>query len=177
MAAISFIGTLVARFFQILFAIVVLGLSVTMAKWQRFGSPPATTEYGAFSGGFAFLVGLLGIVAVFLDAIPAIIVAGADALAAILTLAAGIAYVVTTRGVSCDSLDDTSTNSLINGGSVNVKDSRPIAGYDTQDQLTGRCKKVEADYVFMFLTFALSAILVGLGLLTNGRRSGSKAMV
>ncbi|KAL9087248.1 MAG: hypothetical protein Q9165_006742 [Trypethelium subeluteriae] len=150
-----------------------------MAKWQVFGSPPATTEYGAFSGGFAFLIGLLGIVAVFVDAIPAIIVAGADALAAILTLAAGIAYVVTMRGVNCNIRDDTSSNSLINGGSVDVKNGPPIAGYDNDNpgELVGRCKKAEADYAFMFLTFALSAILVGLGLLTNGRRSGSKGMV
>lgn len=90
MAGISFIATLVARFFQILFAIVVLGLSVTMAKWQFFGDSPATTDYGAFSGGFAFLVGLVGLAAVFIEAIPAVIVAGADALAAVLTLAAGI---------------------------------------------------------------------------------------
>ena len=90
MAGISFIATAVVRFFQILFAVVVLGLSVTMAKWQVFGDAPATTVYGAFSGGFALLVGLIGAVAIFLDAIPAIIVAGADGLAAVLTLAAGI---------------------------------------------------------------------------------------
>jgi hypothetical protein len=87
---IAFIATLVVRFFQILFAIVVLGLSITMAKWQVFGKPPPTTEYGAFSGGFAFLVGLVGVAAVFVEAIPGLIMAGLDALAAILTLAAGI---------------------------------------------------------------------------------------
>ena len=90
MVGVSFIATLAVRFFQILFAIIVLGLSVTMAKWQFFGKPPATTEYGAFSGGFAFLVGIIGAAAIFISAIPPIIVAGADALAAVLTLAAGI---------------------------------------------------------------------------------------
>ena len=80
------------------------------------------------------------------------------------------------RGVHCDDIDATSNNILLNSGSVDSKDG-PIAGFDSFDQLKGRCQKAEADYAFMFLTFLMSAILVGLGLLTNGRRGGNKAIV
>ncbi|KAI9685175.1 MAG: hypothetical protein M1822_004762 [Bathelium mastoideum] len=176
MAGLSFIANLGARFFQILFAIIVLGISSTMAKWQTFGSAPATTVYGAFTGGFALLIGLVGAVSIFLEVIPAIIVAGADALAAVLTLAAGIAYAVTMRGVHCSDVGTTYNNVLLDGGSIKAKGG-PLFGYDSPVETIGRCRKAEADYAFMFLTFAVSAILVGLGLLTSGRRGGNKGVV
>ncbi|KAI9702153.1 MAG: hypothetical protein M1820_006235 [Bogoriella megaspora] len=176
MAGISFIATLVTRFFQILFAVVVLGLSVTMVKWQGVGDPPATSEYGAFSGGFALLVGLIGIATIFIEAIPGLISVAADALAAIFTLAAGIAYTVSLKGVDCSKQFSASDKALLNGGCIDTKDLGRICDYDDANDIEGRCKKAEADYVFMFLTFALSAALVALGLLTKGRR-GDRGIV
>ena len=80
------------------------------------------------------------------------------------------------KGVSCGDLNATTNNVLLDGGCIKVKGD-VVCGYDDANDTKGRCTKTEADYVFMFLTFALSAISVGLGLLTNGRRSGNKAMV
>jgi len=51
---------------------------------------PATTAYAAFAGGSAVLVSLVGFAAIFISAIPALVMSMADGLAAILLLAGGI---------------------------------------------------------------------------------------
>ena len=80
------------------------------------------------------------------------------------------------KGVHCDDVGTTFDNVLLTGGQVDTKGGT-FFGYDDPNETKGRCTKAEADYAFMFLTFALSAILVGLGLLTNGRKSGSRSVV
>lgn len=86
----TMIPTLVTRIFQMIFAIIVLALSVRAAKWQLVGAVPTTTAYSAFAGAFAILVTLVGLAALWLSAIPKIIVSGLDGLASILLLAGGI---------------------------------------------------------------------------------------
>lgn len=88
------LATLIVRVLQILFAVIVLGLSIHAAKWQDTGSVPATTAYSAFAGGFAILVALIGLAAIWISAIPSLIMSGVDALASILLLAGGIVSLV-----------------------------------------------------------------------------------
>lgn len=45
------------------------------------------------------------------------------------------------------------SNELLNGGCVKRK-GIPYCGYDSLDELSGRCKVVEADAAFLFLGFA-----------------------
>lgn len=79
-------------------AIVVLALSIELTKplpptngsAETEIDAPTTTKYSAFCGGFGLAVAILGIIATFFDAIPAIIVMGADAVSGILLLAGGI---------------------------------------------------------------------------------------
>lgn len=84
------IVTSVVRALQLLFGVVVLGLSITAIKWQFVGNAPATTVFGAVCGAFGVLAALIGAAAIFIDAIPDIIMAGVDALASVLFLAGGI---------------------------------------------------------------------------------------
>lgn len=84
------IVTLVIRFSQIVFGAIALGLSITAIKWQWTGTAPATTSYSAFAGAFGMLTAVIGTVAVFLDAIPGIIMAMVDGLASLIFLAGGI---------------------------------------------------------------------------------------
>lgn len=84
------LASLITRAFQLLFAAVVLGLSIRAAKWQATGSVPASTAFAAFAGGFAMLVTLVGIAAIWISAIPALIMSMVDALASVLLLAGGI---------------------------------------------------------------------------------------
>jgi hypothetical protein len=68
----------------------VLGLSVTNAKHQEVGNPPAETSFGSFTGAFGVLVSLVGLAALFIEKIPAFFIMAADALASIFFVAGGI---------------------------------------------------------------------------------------
>ncbi|KAF3059248.1 putative acid phosphatase protein [Daldinia childiae] len=84
------LAVLGVRGFLLLFGAVVLGLSVTLAKQQVEGSPPAETSFGSFCGAFGILVSLIGIAALFIDKIPSIVSMGADGVATALYLAGAI---------------------------------------------------------------------------------------
>lgn len=91
-----------------MFAAIVLGVSVTLAKqWDAYdkdcqltnkpkvcrdegGRWPASTDYSAFVGGFGLVDAFVGLVAVFITALPAVAVLVVDALAAIFYLAGGV---------------------------------------------------------------------------------------
>lgn len=75
---------------QGIMAIVVLGLSVDLVKGQKIGDAPTTTKYSTFTGGFGLAVAVIGLVSVFIDAIPALIVMAADAVSGLLLLGGGI---------------------------------------------------------------------------------------
>jgi hypothetical protein len=84
------LATLITRILQLIFAIIVLGLSVRAANWQEIGSIPTTTAYCAFAGAFAMLISIIGLAAIWLTAIPKMIMSGLDGLASIILLAGGI---------------------------------------------------------------------------------------
>lgn len=84
------IATLATRLMQLMFSVIVLGLSIHASQWQNVGSVPATTSYSAFAGGFAVFVSLVGIVAIWMSAIPSLIMSAIDALASVLLLAGGV---------------------------------------------------------------------------------------
>lgn len=71
-------------------AIVVLGLSVDLVKGQKIGDAPTTTKYSTFTGGFGLAVAVLGLVSVFIDTIPTLVVMAADTLSGVLLLGGGI---------------------------------------------------------------------------------------
>jgi hypothetical protein len=73
-----------------IFAIIVLGLSIHAANWQQIGSIPTTTAFCAFAGAFATLVAIVGIAAIWLTAIPNLVMSGLDTLTSIILLAGGI---------------------------------------------------------------------------------------
>lgn len=75
---------------QLIFSVVVLGLSITLAKGQGIGSVPAETGYAAFTGALGIVAGLLGIVAFFLDSLDGVVTWLVDGVAGIALLAGGI---------------------------------------------------------------------------------------
>ena len=82
--------TLITRACQLLFTAIVLGLSISALRWQLYGSVPATTSYNAFAGAFGLLGALIGLAAIWVSAIPELIMSAVDAVASILLLAGGI---------------------------------------------------------------------------------------
>lgn len=75
---------------QFLFAIVVLGVSVTLAKHQVYNSVPAATGYSAFTGGLGILAALVGFVALFASSLDGIVTWVLDGLASLAFLAGGL---------------------------------------------------------------------------------------
>ncbi|KAF2093659.1 hypothetical protein NA57DRAFT_81159 [Rhizodiscina lignyota] len=169
----------ILRFVQIVFAAVVLGLSVSLAKGQAPGfSVPATTAYSSFTGGFGMVVALIGLISIFVEFLQGIVMLVLDALASLIFLAGGIAVAIGLRGVSCGNVDEMFKNSLLNGGCTKAHGETECyygqIPVDRTDQLTGRCRKDEADSAFMFLGFIICAGLVAHTFWFGGRIAGRK---
>ncbi|KAK9781769.1 putative MARVEL domain-containing protein [Seiridium cardinale] len=172
------IASIAARVFTLLVSIVVLGLSVSLAKQQYVGSPPSETSFGGFAGAFGIIVSVIGLVSIWVDKISPLIVMGADALASIFFLAGGIAMTIAMKSVS--SCTDKSAkvaserfnNKIINGGCVVDDGVTYCYGGDQEDAFPltiGRCQRAQADYVMEFIAFIFGLGLIVLGWLAHKR--------
>lgn len=85
---------------QSIFAIVVLALSAQLMNGQKIGSPPATTVYSVFTGASGLVVAAFGLVAMFVEAVPTLLVLAVGSISGILLLAAGIV-----RSLPCSNLN------------------------------------------------------------------------
>ena len=83
-------ASFVVRIFQIAFAACVLGFSIAAIRWQHRNSVPATNAYAMFTGAFGLLAGLLGLMAVVIDALAGVFMLTIDCLATVFFLAGGI---------------------------------------------------------------------------------------
>lgn len=84
------LATLGTRACQILFTTIVLGISISAARWQVYGSVPATTSYDAFAGALGLLNALIGLAGIWVSAIPELIMSAVDTITSVLLLAGGI---------------------------------------------------------------------------------------
>ncbi|KAF2500994.1 hypothetical protein BU16DRAFT_612980 [Lophium mytilinum] len=169
---------IILRVVQLIFAAVVLGLSVALIKNQYIGSAPATINYNAFCGGFGLLAAFLGIAAIWVEALGGLVMAAIDGLASLFFLAGGLAVVITLHGISCTSnsesnLEKMFSNALLNKGCAHFEDVGWLCGADFA-AASGRCKKNEADAAFEFMSFALCAGCAVLSFLAMRRGSGTK---
>ncbi|KAF2756494.1 hypothetical protein EJ05DRAFT_66086 [Pseudovirgaria hyperparasitica] len=184
------IVTLVTRAFQLIFAAIVLGLSVSMTQWQAVGKAPATTGYAAFCGGWGLVAAAIGLIASFIEAIPALVIIAIDALSALIFLAGGIALTVAMKGLSCSSslqnYPSLFDNKIVNGGCIEQDGERLCGtggrpGDDEDDvqtranSLKGRCQRGQADYVFLFLGMVM--FLMAIGVTFFAKKRGSRKMV
>lgn len=159
-----------------------LGLSATLLHQQRYGNSPTTTRYSVFTGAFGMIVAAVGAAGLFLQAIPPLVPMAMDAVSGILLAAGGIAWAVGLKGISCK-LEDSNKmyeSPLLNEGCVKARDGSDYCGVldDISDveglanRLKGNCQKAFTGEIFQFLTFAIAAILVGLGYLTMRKGTG-----
>ncbi|OJD35081.1 non-classical export protein [Diplodia corticola] len=174
----------VARTFQIICAAVVLGLSITLIKSQSYGTV-AANNYAAFTGGFALLVGLIGVAAIFIESLAGLIMVAADALAALFLLAGGIAVAVKLRHLSCSSKSDENRyrlgkNELTNGGCIKDNKGRlQDCGAHSVGSALDRCVKNSADAAFMIITAVLcmGTLVIALLAMKRGGGIGRKGVV
>ncbi|KAL2803255.1 marvel domain-containing protein [Aspergillus granulosus] len=166
--------TAILRGFQAIFAIIVLGISVDLARGQHtsFQALPTATGYAAFCGAFGTLVAFIGIASVFVSSLDGIITWALDGLSGVTMLASGIAYAVLLRDVSCSNWATAWENTLLSGGCTKF-DGEELCYYGP-DKLKSRCVSAKADTAFMFISFVTCLGIVGYSFLVKGR--GSKAV-
>jgi len=75
---------------QLLLGAVVLGLSVTLAKHQLYGSVPSETGFSSFAGAFGIIASALGLAAIYLESFPLVVSLVADGLSAAFYVAGGV---------------------------------------------------------------------------------------
>jgi hypothetical protein len=80
----------VLRAFQVLFGVVILGLSITLIRNHHLGTLPSVLGYAAFLGGFTIVAALVGFAATWVSLLEGFIGMAIDGVATILNLAGGI---------------------------------------------------------------------------------------
>jgi len=167
--------TAVLRAVQFIFAVVVLGLSVDLAKGQVVGNTPATTGYSAFTGGLGIIAAVVGILALFIDALDGIITWAIDALASVCFLAGGIAIAIGLRGTDCSDPTTLYKNDLLNCGSTNIKKEGTLSWCKDKNTLSQRCRQDTADAAFEFMAFIICAALLVWTFLHSGGKIGGRS--
>ncbi|PYI04647.1 hypothetical protein BO78DRAFT_471125 [Aspergillus sclerotiicarbonarius CBS 121057] len=163
----------ILRGFQFIFSIIVLGISVSLAKGQRIGSAPAATGYAAFTGGLGTLASLIGAAGIFIESLQALITWAVDGLAGLAFVAGGITYAILLRGTSCSNYASTWDNAIISGGCTKI-DKEKVCGY-TPGKSKSRCTSAQADTAFMFLGFV---VCVGVcGMIFLRKRKGTSGYI
>lgn len=78
------------RVVQLIFAAIVLGLSIAAVKWQTYNDVPATNGFAAFTGAFGALAGVVGLAAIWISPLAGLVMSIIDWLATVFFLAGGI---------------------------------------------------------------------------------------
>ncbi|KAA8572457.1 hypothetical protein MFRU_003g03220 [Monilinia fructicola] len=145
------IVTLALRVLQLLFAAIVLALSVILIKDYGPGTSWSLISYGAFCGGAAIVIAAIGVVACFLEALQGIIMLALDGLASFFLLAGGIAYAATIKVGSCSNIDYLSNhnNPFVPGPGKTYPSAQAAF-----DDVKARCQETQASTAFIWFTTA-----------------------
>ncbi|KAI1108946.1 marvel domain-containing protein [Nemania sp. NC0429] len=166
------------RGFLVVFGAIVLALSVTLAKQQERGNPPAETSFFAFAGAFGIIASAIAILAILIEKIPRVGVIAADTLASIFYLAGAIALTIALKPVSsCTSSSSIAQferfdNKLLNGGCEGSGEEKTCFAGPNAEYTSSRCQKVQADYVFGYIAFVFGVASIVITILNN-RRAGT----
>ncbi|KAF2795697.1 hypothetical protein K505DRAFT_348446 [Melanomma pulvis-pyrius CBS 109.77] len=151
--------TLALRGAQLLFSVVVLGLSVSLIRDHKYGSLPVPLGYAAFVGGITVLGAFIGIASAWVELLQGIIGAGIDAFLLLINVAGGIIFAYKMRGTDCSRTDPEylvqklNPINLLNGG-CDTQDGITLCWWQIANpkKLNSHCRESQADSVFMFLT-------------------------
>jgi hypothetical protein len=91
-SSLSLLHQLTTKRPQVIFAVIVLGISVDLARGQETAleSVPAATGYAAFCGAFGTLAAFIGVASLFVSSLEGIVTWALDGLSSLTMLAAGI---------------------------------------------------------------------------------------
>jgi hypothetical protein len=168
----SSISNLAVRAVQIVFAAIVAGLSIDLARGHKDGAVPIALGYVSFVGCVSLLAAFIGLAATWIEFLQGPIGLLVDGFITVVNLAGGVLIAAKLKGVKCDKNSSDVTNALkiienelINGGKhgKGLRDCYYCTGTESDaDKLISRCKMNQADTAFMFLTVVV--LLVSLTL-------------
>jgi len=170
--------TLFLRVAQLLFAAVVIALSAVLINGYGPGHNPSIIDYGAFCGGAGLIIAVVGIAAIFFDALQGIIVLALDAFAAFFLLAGGLAFAVTIKVGSCaDQSDDGYLARHLGtfAPSLNKYDNDNNANQEATDltnDTISRCRMIQADTAFIWFLSGCFLVTVVLSFLNKSSKRG-----
>ncbi|EAQ87147.1 predicted protein [Chaetomium globosum CBS 148.51] len=173
--------TLGLRGLYFVMALTILALAAAMIANQVYDTPPVTTRYSTFTGGFGMIVAGVGVLCTFVSFVPELVPLVLDGLAALFFLGGGIAWAYGLKDTSnCSNYETMLYSPLLNQGSIKFGDKTGYgvaAGEDATPEsimsaLKGNCQRAQADEILQFLCFGLGTALVGLGFLQRRRGGG-----
>lgn len=169
------------RGLYLLMALVVLALAAAMIANQVYGTPPVTTRYCTFTGGFGMIVAGVGVLSTFVSFLPDLVPIVLDGLSGLFFLGGGIAWAYSLKDTAnCSNYEQMLYNPLLNQGTISVGGetgygviSSPEDSPETViNRLKGNCQRAQADEIIQFLCFGLAVGLVAIGLVQQRRNGG-----
>ncbi|TVY44469.1 hypothetical protein LOCC1_G003404 [Lachnellula occidentalis] len=161
------IVTLAVRALQLVFAIIVLALSIVLIKdfgpvyeGYKEGNVPSLIDYGAFCGGASIIIAIVGVVAAFFEALQGITILALDALASFFLLAGGLAFAIKLKVGNCSDIVYLGDHSTLFSPDTNknfgVNPNKDLKKYEKAAlaDLTYRCQLLQADTAFVWFLFA-----------------------
>ncbi|PMD43660.1 hypothetical protein L207DRAFT_564297 [Hyaloscypha variabilis F] len=165
------IVTLIARVAQLLFAAVILALSVVMINGYGPGHAPSLLDYGAFCGAAGLIFAVAGIGAIFIEALQGIIILALDGIACFFLLAGAAAFAAEVKTGDC-------TDVYYLAGSIwkviqvsQYKNYNDDVNAATND-IISRCRMAQADTAFLWILFIFYLLTVGLTFMSRSSKRG-----
>ncbi|EPS38020.1 hypothetical protein H072_8277 [Dactylellina haptotyla CBS 200.50] len=161
--------TILLRLAQLVFAAIVLALSVVLLLGQRAGDAPIVTKYSIAAGALGMFMAIFGVLSQIFVALRGSKIVGAlDFLTALVGFAGGAAMAAQLGpGVnSCSNKHWREQNALVNGGYV-VVNGQNFVYRDTP--FYSRCQMSFAITAFEFL-IGMTFVLSGIGLMLTSQR-------
>ncbi|KAF8862051.1 hypothetical protein BDZ45DRAFT_687065 [Acephala macrosclerotiorum] len=172
--------TLAARGAQILFGVVSLILSIVLITDFGQGHNPSLINYGAFCGAGALLFAIIGVGALFFEAIAGIVILAIDGIASFFLLAGGLAFAIKVKVGDCSDVSDfgyIAKHVTLFGPSVYKyleKDTGNTGAYerDFDADCTYRCRLIQANTALIWFLFGTFLVTLALSFTNKTTKRG-----
>ncbi|KAF2856989.1 hypothetical protein T440DRAFT_503584 [Plenodomus tracheiphilus IPT5] len=155
---------IIGRAFQILFSLVVLGITISLIQGHKSGPIPSALAFAVIIGAVSLVGGILNLASSFLEFLHDQLTLIIDGVVLLSNATGGIWIAMKMKGVQCK-FDlkytglqewDMGTNDIVCGGKIKVIEENQVECYyyqeDDATMLNRRCREGTAVAAFMFLT-------------------------
>jgi hypothetical protein len=182
------VTSLTNNLLQSIFAAIVLALSVVLINQYGPGHAPSLLDYGAFCGGAALVIAIVGIVACFIESLQGIIMLVLDGLATFFLLAGGIVssgrilaiwspFLIAYFQAFAASIKVGNCSNLLYYATIDTfapSEQKWSTGQDGDllNDVQNRCRMTQADTAFLWFTAACATAAVALSFMSH--KSGGR---